>query len=68
MDATEQQKQPKISKNSLISPVFSRRGKKPLAKGQSPQELEVGLRSGPYLLVQLKAISAYGSITWLVVR
>ena len=50
--ATKQQKLPKMGESSLIGSLFARRVKKALAKGQSsPQYLEVGLRSGPYLLV-----------------
>ena len=49
---TEHQKWPIISTNSVKSYFFAQRAKKASAKGQSPlQELEVGLRSGPYLLV-----------------
>ena len=37
---------------------FARRAKKASAKGRSPpQELEVGPRSGPYLLVLFKAVT-----------
>ena len=49
---TGHQKLPNMGQNSIISPFFAGRAKKALAKGQSPpQELEVGPRSGPYLLV-----------------
>ena len=50
--STEHRKWPKISKNSIKSPLFARRAKKASAGGRSPpQELEVNLRSGLYLLV-----------------
>ena len=43
---------PKIGQNSIISSFFARRAKKASAEGRSPpQELEVGPRIGPYLLV-----------------
>ena len=43
----------KKGQNSIISSFFA---KKASAEGRSPpQELEVGPRSGPYLLVQLKS-------------
>ena len=49
---TVHQKLPKIGQNSLIIFFFARRAKKASAEGQSPpQELEVGPRSEPYLLV-----------------
>ena len=48
---------PKMDKNGPKQHnkiFFAQRAKKASAKGQSPpQELEVGLRSGPYLLVLL---------------
>ena len=45
-------KSPKIGQNSIKSSFFARRAKKASAEGRSPpQELEVGPRSGPYLLV-----------------
>ena len=48
-------KMPKIGQNSIISPFFARRAKQASAKGRSPpQELEVGPRSGPYLIVEIK--------------
>ena len=51
---TQHQKWPKMGQNSKIGSLFARRGKKASAEGQSPpQELEVGPRSGPYLLVTL---------------
>ena len=41
-----------MGQNSIIIFFFARRAKKALAEGRSPpQELEVGPRSGPYLLV-----------------
>ena len=41
-----------MGQNSIISSFFARRAKKASAEGRSPpQELEVGPRSGPYLLV-----------------
>ena len=46
-----------MGKNSIIRPFFffAQRAKKGLAAGPSPpQELEVGLRSGLYLLVIIK--------------
>ena len=50
---TGNQKWPKMGQNSIIRSFFAQRAKKALAKGQSPpQELEVGPRSGSYLLVQ----------------
>ena len=49
---TGHQKLPKMGQNSIISFYFCPKGKKALAEGRSPlQELEVGPRSGPYLLV-----------------
>ena len=49
---TGHQKLPKVVQNSIISSFFARRAKKASAEGRSPpQELEVGPRSGPYLLV-----------------
>ena len=49
---------PKMGQNSIKSPLFARRAKKTSAEGRSPpQELEVGPRSGPYLLVYLKRVS-----------
>ena len=49
---TGHQKLPKMGQNSIIRSFFARRAKKASAEGQSPpQELEVGPRSGPYLLV-----------------
>ena len=47
---TGHKKLPKMGQNSIISSFFAR--KKALGEGRSPpQELEVGPRSGPYLLV-----------------
>ena len=44
-----------MGENSIKSSFFARRAKKASAEGRSPpQELEVGLRSGPYLLVCFK--------------
>ena len=55
---TEHQKTPKLGQNSIKSPFFARRAKKASAKGWSPpQELKVGPRSGPYLLVGIKLLS-----------
>ena len=52
MVTTGHQKLPKMGQKSIKSSFFARRGKKALAEGRSPpQELEVGPRSGPYLLV-----------------
>ena len=49
---TGHQKLPKMGQNSIISPFFTKRAKKPSAEGRSPpQELEVGPRSGLYFLV-----------------
>ena len=46
---------PKMGQNSIKSPFFARRAKKASVEGRSPpQELEVGPRSGPYLLVYSK--------------
>ena len=46
---------PKMGQNSIKSFFFARRAKIALAEGRSPpQELEVGPRSGPYLLVVIK--------------
>ena len=43
-----------MGQNSIISFFFARRAKKASAECQSPpQELEVGPRSGPYLLVNI---------------
>ena len=47
---TGDQKMPKMGQNSLISSLFCPKGKKSLSQSPS-QELEVGLRSRPYLLV-----------------
>ena len=44
------QKLPKIGRNSIINCLFCPKGKKSLG-GSPPQELEVGPRSGPYLIV-----------------
>ena len=52
-------KLPKMGQNSIKSSFFARRAKKALAEGQRPpQELEVGPRSGPYLLVISKGTAA----------
>ena len=52
---TGHQNLPKMGQNSIISSFFARRVKKAL--GQSPQqELEVGPRSGPYLVVSLTQV------------
>ena len=52
MVTTGHQKLPKMGQNSIKSSFFARRAKKASAKGRSPpQELKVGPRSGPYLLV-----------------
>ena len=49
---TGHQKLLKMGQTSIISPFFPEGQKQPSAEGRSPpQELEVGLRSGPYLLV-----------------
>ena len=49
---TEHQKWPKIGQNSIIRFFLPERQKQPSAEGRSPpQELEVGPRSEPYLLV-----------------
>ena len=49
---TGHQKLLKMGQNSIISSFFARRSKKASAEGgSSPQELEVGPRSWPYLLV-----------------
>ena len=55
---TGHQKMPKMGQNSIISSFFAR--KKASAEGRSPpQELEVGPRSGPYLLVHFIGGSEY---------
>ena len=49
---TGHQKLPKMGQNSIKSSFFALSVKKASAEGRSPpQELEVGPRSGPYLLV-----------------
>ena len=49
---TGHQKLPKMGQNIIISSFFAQRAKKASTKGRSPpQELDVGPRSGPYLLV-----------------
>ena len=56
----------KMGKHRIISPFFAQRAKKASAKGQSPpQELEVGPRSKPYLLVQvqIRLIITYGCVS-----
>ena len=52
---TGHQKLPKMGQNRIISCFFfARRANNALVEGQSPpQELDVGLRSGPYLLVSI---------------
>ena len=51
---TGHQQLPKIGQNSIISSFLARRAKLGSAEGRSsPQELKVGPRSGPYLLVTL---------------
>ena len=51
---TGHQKWPKMDQKSKISSFFAQRAKQASTEGQSlPQELEVGPRSGPYLLVYL---------------
>ena len=53
---TGHQKLPKMGQNRIITSFFAQRAKKASAEGQSPpQELEVGPRSWPYLLVWLIA-------------
>ena len=68
---TGHQKRPKMGQNNTISSFYAQRAKKSL--GQShPQELEVGPRSGPYLLVVrkgkvgglLQVWRARGAVTW----
>ena len=47
---------PKMGQNRIISSFLAQRAKKASAEGQSsPQELEVGPRSGPYLLVTFES-------------
>ena len=54
---TGHQKLSKIGQNSIITSFFARRAKIASAEGRiPPQELEEGPRSGPYLLVIVKAI------------
>ena len=49
---TGHQRWPKIGQNSIIRYFLPKGQKKPSAEGRSPsQELEVGPRSGSYLLV-----------------
>ena len=63
-DTTGRQKSPKMGQNSISSSFFAQRAKKALAEGRSPpQELEVGPRSGPYLLVYIKCELNKQSIT-----
>ena len=61
-----------MGQNSIISPFFASRAKKSLAEGRSPpQELEVGPRSGPYLLVNLKIhdlFKSYVSVQWEIYK
>ena len=55
---TGHQKWPKRSSNSIKSPYFAQRAKKPLTVGQSPpQELEVGLWATPGLLIGLSLLA-----------
>ena len=54
MFTTENQKGPKIGQNSIIRAFFAQ-SKKKIEGGIPPQELEVGPRSGPFLLVSFKA-------------
>ena len=55
MVTTGHQKFSKMGQNSIKSFFFCPKGKKSLGLGRSPlQELEVGPRSGPYLLVVMK--------------
>ena len=55
---TGHKKLPKMGHKSIVSPFLPKGQKKPSAKGQSPpQELEIGPRSGPYLLVASKTIA-----------
>ena len=61
---------PKMGQNSIKSSFFTRRAKKASAEGRSPpQELEVGPRSGPYLLVILEScildINSFNVALWL---
>ena len=52
---TGHQKLPKVGQNSIRRSFFARRAKKASSGGRSPpQELEVGPRSGPYILVYIK--------------
>ena len=53
-----------MGQNSKIRSFLAKKiKKKPLTEGQSPpQELEVGPRSGPYLLVQIKPIKLQAKI------
>ena len=54
---TGHQKLPKICQNSIIISFFARRANKASDEGRSPpQELKVGPRSGPYLLVLIMII------------
>ena len=56
MVTTEHQKSSKMGQNSITSSFFAQRAKIASAKGRSPpQELEVGPRSGPYLLVHVNS-------------
>ena len=51
---------PKMGQNSIKSSFFARRAKKASAEGRSPpQELEVGPRSGPYLLVSFNSLNTF---------
>ena len=63
---TGYQKLPKMGKkNNIISSFFARRTDKASAEGRCPpQELEVGPRSGPYLLVF--PLKRKMSNTWLL--
>ena len=59
-----------MGQNSIISPLFAPRAKKASAKGQSPPQelevggLEVGPRSGPYLLVSVILIALHSLIVY----
>ena len=48
--STRHQKLPKMGQNSILSSFCCPKGKKSLGRSP-PQELDVGPRSGPYLLV-----------------
>ena len=66
---TEHQKLPKLGQNSMKSSFFARRAKKASAEGPSPpQELEVGPRSGPYLLVFVIAAVQHCAVQCILVH